>query len=63
MAALFLFAMMIRAKSVHLDEPQMNGMKPVQVDEPQMNSSMNGACDLAPIKWAFLSLRGLSVDM
>jgi hypothetical protein len=24
---------MIRAKSVHLHEPQMNGMEPVQVDE------------------------------
>jgi len=41
----------------------MNGMKPVQVDEPQMNSWMNGAFDLAPIKWAFLSVRALSVDM
>jgi hypothetical protein len=53
----------IRAKSVHLDEPQMNGMKPVQVDEPQMNRMMNGAFDLAPIKWVFLALRGFSVSM
>ena len=60
--AAFLFCA-IRVNSVHLDEPQMNGVKPVQVDEPQMNSLMNGAFDLAPIKWVFLALRGFSVRM
>jgi hypothetical protein len=54
---------MIRAKPVHLDEPQMNAMKLRHEDEPQMNSQMNGVFDLAPIKRAFLALRVFSVSM
>jgi hypothetical protein len=53
----------IRAKPVHLDEPQMNAAKLRHVDEPQMNSLMNGAFDLAPIEWAFLGLHAFSVSM
>jgi hypothetical protein len=61
--ALFSFVIVIRTKSSHLDEPQMNGTEPVQVDEPQMNRLMNGVFDLAPIEWAFLALRVFSVSM
>jgi hypothetical protein len=46
--------------AVHLDEPQMNGMKLRHIDEPQMNGSTNPECDLAPKESAFHASRGLS---
>jgi hypothetical protein len=60
MAALFAFGAFLNpghrgifCSTVHLDEPQMNGVKLRHEDEPQMNSSVNGQCRLAPINRPF----------
>ena len=67
MAALFAFGVFLNSgraifcSAVHLDEPQMNGMKLRHEDERPTNSSVDGECHLAPIKWAFPALRIFSV--
>jgi hypothetical protein len=64
MAALFAFGALLDlffSSTVHLDEPQMNGMKLRHEDERPMNSSVNGRYDLVLIKWAFPASRIFSV--
>jgi hypothetical protein len=56
-----ILAGVIFCSTVHLDEPQMNGVKLRHEDEPQMNSSVNGQCHLAPRNRAFPALRIFAV--